>query len=237
MTRFDELFELGREAVLTRAHECDKPPLDGGRWGIAVILKPDATLTEQLAEITSDAMRVAGSHHWPTGAPKAVHFTVQALEPFRTDVAADDPSVGRYTAALERAAKRAKPVALTVRGLILTTSCVMACAEPGDDSAADFAQALGDELGPDGWLEADFHRNIWYSTLVHFSGPIDDPHRLVTWVEERRETLVGQATLDTAQLIRYVFNGHHTELDALASVVLQPLLQGVAHQLGPVVQL
>ncbi len=220
MTRFDDLFELGREAVLTRTHECDKPPLDGGRWGVAVILKPDAMVTGWLAEITGDAMRVAGSHHWPTGSPGAVHFTVRALEPFRTDIGQGDPSVGRYAAALERAAKRVKPVTLTVRGLIVTTSCVMACAGPTDDSAAIFARALAEELGPDGWLEAEFHRNIWYSTLVHFAGPIDDPQALVTWVAERRETLVGQAILDTAQLIRYVFNGHHTELAALASVTL-----------------
>ncbi|HZM75966.1 MAG TPA: hypothetical protein VFC19_09580 [Candidatus Limnocylindrales bacterium] len=78
MTRLDELFELGRQAVLHRTHECDKPPVDGGRWGIAVILKSDTTLVRQLADITNDAMSVAGRHHWPTGSPSAVHFTVRA---------------------------------------------------------------------------------------------------------------------------------------------------------------
>jgi len=220
MTRFDELFEVGREAVLSRTQECDKQPVDGGRWGIAVILKPDTTLTHQLADLTKDAMRIAGRHHWPTGSLTAVHFTVRALEWFRTEVPEDDPSVARYTAALQRAAERAKPVALTVRGLTLSPSCIMACAEPTDGTAADFAQALAEELGADGWLEADFNRSIWYSTLVHFAGPIDDPQRLVTWITERRETLIAQATFDTAQLIRYAFNGHHTELVTLASVVL-----------------
>lgn len=220
MTRFDELFELGRDAVLSRMHECDKPPVDGGRWGMAVILKPDATLTDQLAEITNDAMRVAGRHHWPTGSPSAVHFTVRSLESFRADVPDGDPSVERYTEALLSAAKRAKPVALTVRGLTLTPSCVMVCAEPVDESAADFAQALGEELGPDGWFEADFNRSIWYSTLVHFAGPIDDPRALVEWVEQRCETPVVHAIFDTAQIVRYVFNGHHAELATLASVVL-----------------
>lgn len=220
MTRFDELFELGREAVLSGTHDCDKQPVDGGRWGIAVILKPDPTLTEQLGEITNDAMRLAGSHHWPTGSPNAVHFTVRALEWFRFDVPQDDPSVARYLAALERTAKRVKPVTLTVQGLTLTPSCVMACAAPADGTAGDFAQALAEELGSDGWLEQDFHRSIWYATLVHFAGPIDDPRALVDWIGQRRETLVAQATLDTAQLIRYTFNGHHTELAAVASVVL-----------------
>ena len=230
MTRFDELFELGREAVLSRTHGCDKPPVDGGRWGIAVILKPDTTLTHRLAEITNDTMRVAGSHHWPTGLPSAVHFTVRALEWFRTEVPEDDPSVARYAAALERAAKRAKPVALTVGGLTLTPSCVMVCAEPVDETATELAQALAGELGPDGWLEEDFNRNIWYATLVHFAGPIDDPRALVDWVQQRRETLVARADFgrvyfdrvyfDRAQLIRYTFNGRHTELVTLASVVL-----------------
>lgn len=220
MTRFDELYELGREAVLSRMHECDKQPVDGGRWGIAVILKPDAALTGQLAEITNEAMTIAGRHHWPTGSPRAVHFTVRALEWFRTDVPEDDPSVARYAAALQRAGRRAKPISLTLQGLTLTPSCVMACATPTDDTAAGFARALEDELGSDGWLEQDFHRSIWYSTLVHFTGPIDDPRALVDWIGQRRETFVAQASFDTAQVARYTFNGHHTEITALASVIL-----------------
>ena len=220
MTRFDELFELGREAVLSRTHECDKPPVDGGRWGIAVILRPDETLTRKLGEFTKDAMRVAGSFHWPTGSPGTVHFTVRALERYRTEVPEDDPSVARYAEALEKAVKRAKPVALSVRGLTLTPSCVMACAEPTDETAKGFTEALAEELGPDGWLEADFNRNIWYSTLVHFAGPIDNPAGLVEWVSERRETDIAQASFDTAQLIRYTFTGSHTEIAPLASLVL-----------------
>jgi hypothetical protein len=142
MTRFDELFELGREAVLSGVQECDKQPGDGGRWGIAVILKPDATLTTSLRSLAGgDAGR--REHHWPTGSPGAVQF----------------------------------------------------------------------------------------------AGPIDDPQRLVTWIAVRRETFVAQASFETAQLVRYIFNGRHTELATLASVVLKPLLQGVADQLGPVVQL
>ena len=43
---------------------------------------------------------------------------------------------------------------------------------------------------------------------------------VATWIGERRETLIAQATFDTAQLVRYTFNGHHTELATLASVVL-----------------
>jgi hypothetical protein len=220
MTRFDELFELGREAVLSGTHDCDKQPVDGGRWGVAVILRPDASLTQHLAALTDDILRLAGIHHWPTGSPNVVHFTVRALEWFRSDVPEGDPSVGRYLAALERAAKRARPVGLAVNGLTLTPSCVMACAATVDDSATDFAQALADELGADGWLERDFQRTIWYSTLVHFAGPIDDPRALVDWVGRRREMPVTEASFTTAQLVRYSFNGHHTELSTLASVVL-----------------
>ena len=220
MTRFDELFELGRDAVLSGTHECDKQPVDGGRWGIAVILKPGATLTARLGEITKEAMRLAGSHHWPPGSPGALHFTVRALEWFRSEVRGDDPSVARYLAALERTAKRVKPVSLTVQGLTLTPSCVMACAAPAGPTAGDFAQALAEELGADGWLEQDFHRGIWYATLVHFAGPIDEPAALVDWVGRRREALVAQAVFDTAQLVRYTFNGHHTQLATIASVVL-----------------
>jgi hypothetical protein len=221
MTRFDDLYELGRTAILSRTHDCDKPPVDGGRWGIAVILKPTKELTARLGEITNEAMRVAGTHHWPTGSPSAAHITVRALEPHRSNVPDDDPSVARYAKALLRAAARSKPILMTIRGITLTPSCVMACAEPDDDScAARFADALHEELGPDAWLEEHFDRNIWYSTLVHFAGPIDDPQGLVQWVSQRRETLVGRAILDEVQLIRYTHNGHHTEMVPLASAVL-----------------
>lgn len=114
---FDRLFARGRDAVLSGAHYCDTPPVDGGRWGISVILRPDVDCTRKLGAITAEAMEVAGGGHWPTGSEAAVHLTVRALEPHRAAVPDDDPTVARYAAALERAARVSRPVRLRVGGL------------------------------------------------------------------------------------------------------------------------
>ncbi|MBF9131347.1 hypothetical protein I0C86_20615 [Plantactinospora sp. S1510] len=94
-------------------------------------------------------MSVAGSGHWPTGAPQAVHFTVRAIEAYRPDLSVDHPLVVRCAAALHRAAQMSRPVRLQLRGLTLTPSGIMACGYPVDTAADDFAARLGVELGAD----------------------------------------------------------------------------------------
>jgi hypothetical protein len=84
-----------------------------------------------LDAITAEARRVAGGGHWPTGSRPAVHVTVRALEPHRSAVAAKDPAVARYVAAMREAAGMCRPARLRFGGLTLTPSGVMACAYPG----------------------------------------------------------------------------------------------------------
>src|SRR5581483_2064363 len=176
---FDRLFGQGRSAVLSGAHYRDTPPVDGGRWGLSVVFLPDSDAMDRLAALTAEAMDIAGGEHWPTGAPHAVHFTVRAIQVHRCAVQPDDPLEFRCAAALRRAAAGARPVRLRLAGLTLTPSGVMACAVPKDGAADAFAARLGDELGDDGWFEAQFHRDIWYATLLHFTSDIADRQGLV----------------------------------------------------------
>jgi hypothetical protein len=62
---------------------------------------------------------------------------------------------------------------------------------------------LAQELGPAGWREAGFRRDIWYSTLVHFAGDIDRPEELVRWVEHRRDLDLGVTRTNMASLVRF----------------------------------
>jgi hypothetical protein len=217
---FDRLFEQGRGAVLSGAHYRDTPPVDGGRWGLSVVFVPDAACMESLATVTADVMDLTGSEHWPTGAPEAVHFTVRAIQVHRSAVPADDPLVSRCAAALGRAAAGARPVRLRLAGLTLTPSGVMACAFPQDDAADEFARRLGVELGPDGWFEADYHRDIWYATLVHFTGELRNPHRLVDWVASRRRLNLGCAVVSEAELLWFRYNGRQPVRVGLARAAL-----------------
>jgi hypothetical protein len=217
---FDRLFEQGSGAVRSGAHYRDTPPVDGGRWGLSVVFLPDAHAVDRLAAVTAEAMSIAGSRHWPTGAPQAVHFTVRAIEAHRSQVAPNDPLAGRCAEALYRAATDARPVRLRLSGLTLTPSGVMVCALPEDDSANEFAGRLGAELGADGWFEDRYHRDIWYATLVHFTGDLDDPRGLVDWVGARRQLDLGVTHADEAALLRFRYDGRQPVRQTLARTPL-----------------
>jgi hypothetical protein len=217
---FDRLFEQGSGAVLSGAHYRDTPPVDGGRWGLSVVFLPDTHATDRLAAVTAEAMRIAGSRHWPTGAPQAAHFTVRAIQVHRSQVAPNDPLEGRCAAALHRAATGARPVRLRLSGLTLTPSGVMVCAVPQDIAANDYAGRLRAELGADGWFEDQYHRDIWYATLVHFTGDLDDPQGLVDWVAARRHLDLGVTHADEAELLRFRYNGRQPVRETLARTPL-----------------
>lgn len=101
-TRFDELFERGRDAVLAGAVQCQVPPVNGGdRWVMSVVMRPDAATARSIGEITREAMSVAGEGHWPTGTADSSHFTLRALEKHRLSVPDGDARVSRRSCATD----------------------------------------------------------------------------------------------------------------------------------------
>jgi hypothetical protein len=110
---------------------------------------------------------------------------------------------------MERAAAQTGAARIRVTGLTLTGGTVMACAVPLDAQADLFLDRFATELGPDAWFEHPDRRDIWYLNLLHFTTDIPDPEALITWVKARRRKPVGEATIDTAELVRF-----HHEFDA-----------------------
>jgi hypothetical protein len=92
----------------------------------------------------------------------------------------------------------------------------MACAFPTDGAAGEFADRLGRELGPDGWFEAAYQRDIWYATLVHFTNDIRDRQRLIDFVAERRQLDLGSTTIGSAELVTFRYNGRQPIRRSLA---------------------
>lgn len=180
--KFNLLFARGREAVLAGTHHRDGPLVDGGRWGISVVLRPDPFATAELEAVARDALQVAGGGHWPTGSAATVHVTVLPLEPYREKVPDSDPDLTRYVAGLHGAVARSRPVRLRFAGLTLSPVGVMACAYPDDDAADALAANLKHAIGRTRWSD----RDIWYATMLHFAGPVRRPWRLVDWVAARR---------------------------------------------------
>lgn len=161
-----------------------------------------------------------------------MHFTVRAIEVHRSVVPPTDPLAGRYAGALRRAAAATRPIRLRLAGLTLTPSGVMACAFPVDDAADEFADRLGHELGADGWFEAGYQRDIWYATLVHFTGHIRDRQGLVEFVARRRHLDLGHTDAEAAELLRFQYNGRQPVRRGLARAELAASVPPAVHTLG-----
>jgi hypothetical protein len=212
--------------VLAGEHAREAPPVDGGRWPVSVVFLPDRSAAVRLDGVSYQAAGIAGDGHWRSGALGFSHVTVRALEHFRQHIDDDDAAVERYARAVRAAARRCGPVRLHLSGLTLAPGSVMACAQPVDGEADRFRTTLAEELGPDGWREAELPaRDIWYVTLLHFAADIPDPERLVCWVDERRELDLGPVSLDWVALVRFV----HVEEPTLGmrpTVLADVLLDG-----------
>jgi hypothetical protein len=107
-------------------------------------------------------------------------------------------------------------VRLRLSGLTLTPSGIMVCAYPADRAAGDFAARLAAALGPDGWFEEHYDRNIWYATVLHFAAAIEDRAALVRWVADRRDLPLGEARFDAADLVRFEHRAGHPAPVSLA---------------------
>lgn len=208
MTKFDELYESAAPLISSRNHQRDTPPVEGGRWPISVVLRPpaDSELSHRLDELTQEAATLAGPGHWETGQTGSAHLTVRALETYRRFIDPAEPTVQRYRSAMDRAAAVVGPARIKVTGLTLTAGSVMASAVPLDAQADLFLDTLATELGPDAWFEHPNRRDIWYLNLLHFTTDIPSPQPLITWVKAHRSVPLGEATIKTADLVRF----HHT---------------------------
>ena len=214
--------------MLSGEHAREEPPVDGGRWPVSVVFLPDPRAGARLDDVSHQAAGIAGAGHWRSGALGFSHVTVRALEHHRQHIDDDDAAVGRYAQAVRAAARRCGPVQLHLNGLTLAPGSVMACAQPVDRQADRFRTVLAEELGPDGWREAELPpRDIWYVTLLHFAADIPDPERLVAWVDQHRELDLGPVTLDWVALVRFI----HVEEPTLGmrpTVLAAVLLDGPA---------
>jgi hypothetical protein len=220
---FDQLFERGRQAVLSGQVLTDKPPMPGdGRWGLSIVLRPGEALATQLQEVTEQALLLTGEHHWATGSAGAAHLTVRSLEPHRGRVRPEDAQVQRYAAALRCAAEQVGPIDVEVTGLTLSPRSVMARVIATDSLLDILSSALEEALGPDGWYEtqAGVERDAWYMNLVHFAGPVRRPEELVEWVDDCRSRHLGVASLREAHLVEWSFDGQRMKPNSLITAPL-----------------
>lgn len=200
---FDELFEAALPAVLDGTHQRDEPPVDGGRWPVTVVARPPQHVRAALERLMRETLAHAGCGHFVTGRQDSVHLTIRALEPYREAATPTDPVVRRWCEAMGRAAGVTPPLRFAVTGVTLSRAGVMAQVETVDDEPWRFMDRLREELGDLAWFEDQWmRRNIWYATLVHFTGDIVDPCGLIDWVGDHRTIETLDFTLAEVELVR-----------------------------------
>ena len=94
---FDRLFAEAAPLIQQGLHERESPPVDGGRWPVSVVLRPDQASAERLEETMAAVEQLAGARHFRTGIVGSVHFTVRVLERYREEVGAQDEACLLYT--------------------------------------------------------------------------------------------------------------------------------------------
>jgi len=218
---FDQLFAEGAQALADGSYGIQEVPTEGDRrWGVSALLRPNSRAAASLETLAREAAAVAGDGHWLTGAVGNSHLTMRALEYPRDDVGDDDPCVARYADALRAAAVGVRPLTFEVTGLTLTRLSVMACALPLDEAADRLSAAYAQALGPDAWLEKEFHREIWYLNLVHFAAAVRDPQRLIGWVAERRRVSPIRLHVTEVEIAAWRFTGTGMTPRRLAATAL-----------------
>ncbi len=197
MSDFAEFFDRGRKALLAGRTKHEQPMAEGGsRWGAAAVLRPEPGVSQELADLAREVGAAVGQGHWVHDR-HALHFTLRSLENYRSAIPADDPLRLLYREALEEAAEGLPSINVTVRGVSPHAGGVLVCGYPVDDSMVRLQQRLALGLERRGVQDLEFRmrdqfvRNLWYVSLVHFTGPVADPKPVVAWCDDHADTVFG----------------------------------------------
>lgn len=217
----ETIHDRGRVAVLRGAELLDRPPApNGDRWGLSLVVRPDAQARARLDELSAQAAALAGSGQWRTGAADSSHLTVCYLERGHRRVTAGDPAVRAAARLAADAVSRAAPLRWQVTGLALADRGVLALAEPVDAAPDAFRADVLSRLGDHGREEARYRRSVWWATLVHFAVPVAQRRALVDWVDARRSLVGAERVLVSAERIDVVRYDYDQRLGRTRPTVL-----------------
>lgn len=202
--------EKGRAALLAGELSTECPPVEGQiRWGLAMLFRPDSKMLARLAEFGSRISAAAGGNHWAHGVD-GLHVSLRPLERFHEQVG----DISGYVAALQAAVAGRRATRVGIRTVSPHPGGVAVHVHPHDNTL----DQISSRLGPIGkW--GDWTRDIWYSNLVHFAGPVDVDD-LIDWTDEHRDTDFGTTSITAAELVRYRFAGTGMRAETLHRVPL-----------------
>jgi len=216
MSPEDQRYEQGSAALLAGGARAETAPVEGGgRWGPAAVLRPTGPVLEPLTELANSVGAAAGAGHW-VHHPASLHFTLRALEPYRSSLPPTDPLRRAYAEALDAAAAGIPAARIELRGVCPHPAGVTVVGYPLDQTLATLQTRFAEELrargaaGFESWV-----RDRWYVSLLHFAGPLADPASVVAWCDERRALPIGVVELDAVEIVRWHYTGTGVRLEAL----------------------
>ncbi|CAM3138304.1 hypothetical protein [Stackebrandtia soli] len=219
MSRDDEFFAKGIAALRGGDIQADLPLVDGGpRWGVSAVMRPGREAITALSDVGAEAAALAGAGHWLHGEP-SMHVTLRGFEPHSVRDFSGDEHIARYIAAIDAAAAASTPITVTFRGVAPHRGGVLALIDHSGDTPeaihGNLVAAVEEAGHPD--YETDFHRDIWYASLLHFAGTVIAPEALAVWGEYHRDRLITSSRLDVIELVRWRYTGKGVSAETVHS--------------------
>jgi len=217
MSEASEFFNEGRASLLSGDLRPETAPAENHpRWGASAVLRPsDPQILESLADLVKSVGAAAGDGHW-AHRTNSLHFTLRALESYRSSIPAGDARRTAYQEALTAAAENMPFARVELRGVRPHPAGVVAVGHPLDGVLATVQSQFTEELrnrdaaGFETWV-----RDRWYVSLLHFAGPVANPARVARWCDERRNLRIGVVALNHAEVIRWHFTGDGVQAQSL----------------------
>lgn len=217
-----EVVAKARAALLSGDVRCEAPPVEGqNRWGVTMLLRPDPAMLDTLTAFAQQIAAVAGPGQWAHG-PDLLHVSLRSLAQYQEDIAATDPQIAAYAAALNEAADDTPPILASVRTVNPHPHGIGVHVHPHGPALDQLYQRLNKTLHARGLGEYEYWtRDMWYINIVHFAGPVE-VDALLAWSDPHRDLEFGTTTLDAAELVRYRYKGNGMKAETLHRTKFRP---------------
>jgi hypothetical protein len=205
---YDQLWLEAREDIARGEVLTDPVPghrSGSTRWGIALVLRPDAAVRTRMEEAVALFRPLIGEQHIFYDASN-LHTTIRVYEYYRESVSMDDPEIRRYAEITQAVADRFASFQLRYLGLTATMRGILAQGYPLTGALQHFRQQLRDQLaeadlahGPEQYVA----RNTVHSSLCVFNGPLLRPQEIYEFIERERTRELGLTTVTELEIVHY----------------------------------
>lgn len=197
------------------------PSAGDERWGLSLVIIPDKFTRQRMSACAAEIALLSANSHSVYSADD-LHLTVRSLEGFANSV--PERVVEAYSRRLTRALAGVGPIRVTMRGVYLTATGVVACGVP-NDALRTARDRLAGDAAEHGWIQfrggdAGRVRNTAHASLIVFGPGAERDDKLVDHVESLRGEYFGEIVASRLALVRYDVSRKSVSLRTLGHVPL-----------------